>query len=263
MGILEQHYREHFRLIRQPGCLLDYQRPKAEGACGLQRRGPLAVWSWGVGSSRPCPLPLPPAPISQEAARKPETDLSLILSSRRETEASLLSEITTAPLQRKSGENLLKKNPRNSSSSWVRAPRGHVGSMNGNVQPELTPKGHCIPPVNLSLIHKMEKPGGQLYSPNMRESRTFLPSDPWPQGTKPWWWEGHWEIVSPGTGEAPGTTLLLSSSPALGKREHLIDAHCVLTGWRSKQYREQRGEAEDLLPIHGRPWQYQPARTAQ
>lgn len=73
-----------------------WSHTKGRGSTQLAEAAPFAVWSWGAGSSLPGPFTLPPAPISQEATLKLESDLGLILSSLRETEASLLSEITTA-----------------------------------------------------------------------------------------------------------------------------------------------------------------------
>lgn len=94
MGTFGQKLLETFRLIRQPGCLPDDYKPKAEGACSSQRRDPCCVILGAVeaGSFPPRPLTHPPGGCSEAG----ECDLDLILSSPRETEASLLSEITTA-----------------------------------------------------------------------------------------------------------------------------------------------------------------------
>lgn len=140
---------------------------------------------------------LPRPPISQEAALKLESDLGLILSSLRETEASPLSEITAAVGREVWGKYFNQE-------SWEfqlqleRAPRGQVGSMNGNLQPELTAKRQSygwkprMPPTYLPFTRRMERHGGEVRSANMKGSRAFFPpSGPRPQATgAQLWWGG-------------------------------------------------------------------------
>ena len=95
----------------------------------------------------------------------------------------------------------------------------------------------------------------------MKGSRAFLPSVPCPQDA-PRRWVGtihtvFCEILHPLVLQRPhGPHTLCLFPPPLprGDVERIVGAHFVLTKWRSKQYRTQRGEAEDLLPTPGRPW---------
>lgn len=131
MGTFGQKLLETFRLIRQPGCFPDDYKPKAEGACSSQRQDPCCVILGAVegGLFPPWPLTHPPAPISQEAALRLVSVIwtCLILSSPRETEASLLSEITTAVGREVWGKYLKKE-------SWefqLQSSKGPKGGRSG------------------------------------------------------------------------------------------------------------------------------------
>lgn len=151
--------------------------------------------------------------------------MGLILSSLRETEASLLSEITAA-VGREVWGKYFNQEFWEFQLQLERAPRGQVGSMNGNLQPELTPKRQsygwkpCMPPTDLPFTRRMGRHGAEVRSANTKGSRAFPPSGPRPQAMgAQLWWGGH-----------PSHGVLWAPSPraSAGGRKCVTVAHLAL-----------------------------------